>query len=249
MSNYNESDFAARCKKFFSNRAVIVTLVALLAATVVIVAATVAANRARRNEAQTSDTLGTVETNAPGTQDGTATLPIYNAPATEPANKDESQSPAAMMSLPVSGKLFKDHDPTLQVYSATMDAYRVHLGVDIATEAGATVSAVAAGTVEKVWDDSMMGTCVAIKHDGDVLSVYKNLAKTVAADVKEGATVTRGQAIGTVGDTAMLELADEPHLHFEVTVGGIAADPLDYFSREAVATLAEDTAFEDSVGK
>lgn len=247
MSNYNESDFAARCKKFFSNRAVIVTLVALLAATVVIVAVTVAANRARKDQAETTDTLGTVESNAPGGQEGTVTLPIYNAPSTEPANKDES--PSAMMSLPVSGKLFKDHDPTLQVYSATMDAYRVHLGVDIATEAGATVSAAAAGTVERVWDDAMMGTCVAIKHDGDVLTVYKNLAKNVAANIKEGVAVSQGQAIGTVGETAMLELADDPHLHFEVTVGGIAADPLDYFSKEAVATLAEDTAFEDSVGK
>ena len=130
-----------------------------------------------------------------------------------------------------------------------MDAYKVHLGVDIATEAGATVSAAAAGTVEKIWDDSLMGTCVAIKHDGDVLTVYKNLAKNVAANIQEGVAVSQGQAIGTVGGTAMMELADDPHLHFEVTVGGIAADPLDYFSKEAVATLAEDTAFEDSVGK
>ena len=41
-------------------------------------------------------------------------------------------------------------------------------------------------------------------------------------------------------------MADEPHLHFEMTVGGLAVDPLDYFSKTDVDALSKDTAFEDS---
>ena len=42
----------------------------------------------------------------------------------------------------------------------------------------------------------------------------------------------------------MVEMADEPHLHFEVTVKGLSVDPLEFFSKEAAATLSEDNAFE-----
>ena len=45
----------------------------------------------------------------------------------------------------------------------------------------------------------------------------------------------------------MVEIAEEPHLHFEMTVGGLAVDPLAYFEKDAVATLAEDDAYESSI--
>ena len=37
---------------------------------------------------------------------------------------------------------------------------------------------------------------------------------------------------------AIAELADEPHLHIEMTVNGIAVDPADYFSKEAKDTIS-----------
>lgn len=247
MSNYNESDFSTRIKRFFSNRAVIVTLVTLLAAVGVVIAVTVSANRARQNAPGGMDTVvsGVNGTTSNPANLGEQTLPVYHGQESQPVNADPDD-PAGIMSLPVSGKLFKDHDATLQVYSATMGDYRVHLGIDIATDVNAPVYAAADGTVEQVWDDALMGTCVAIQHDGDTVSVYKNLAKELAEGIEVGASVTGGQQIGAVGDTAMLEMADEPHLHFEMTVNGLSVDPLDYFSREAVATLSRDTAYEDS---
>ena len=47
----------------------------------------------------------------------------------------------------------------------------------------------------------------------------------------------------------MLELAQEPHLHLEMTVGDLQVDPLDYFSATVLATLTEDTAYEGTLGK
>jgi murein DD-endopeptidase MepM/ murein hydrolase activator NlpD len=125
-----------------------------------------------------------------------------------------------------------------------MGDYRVHLGVDIATAPEAPVYAAADGQVEKVWEDSMMGTCVAVTHKDDTVSIYKNLAKELAEGIAAGAAVKQGQQLGIVGDTAVVEMADEPHLHFEVTVKGLSVNPLDYFSRESVDALSEDTAYE-----
>ena len=47
-----------------------------------------------------------------------------------------------------------------------------------------------------------------------------------------GVTVKQGQQLGSVGDTALIEMTDEPHLHFEVTENGEQVDPLTFFSDE-----------------
>lgn len=92
----------------------------------------------------------------------------------------------------------------------------------------------------------MMGTCVAVTHKDDTVTVYKNLAKELAEGIAAGVTVKQGQQLGSVGDTAVVEMADEPHLHFEVTVGGLAVDPMEHFSAKDVEALSEDTAYESS---
>jgi murein DD-endopeptidase MepM/ murein hydrolase activator NlpD len=130
-----------------------------------------------------------------------------------------------------------------------MGDYRVHLGIDIATAPEALVYAAADGKIEKIWEDTMMGTCVAVTHKDETVSIYKNLAKELAEGISVGAKVERGQQLGLVGDTAVVEMADEPHLHFEVTVGGISVDPLDYFSEADVEALSEDTAFESGTAE
>ena len=88
--------------------------------------------------------------------------------------------------------------------------------------------------------------CIAIKHTGDAVSIYKNLSAELPTGIIEGAKVKAGQKIATVGSTAMVEIAEEPHLHFEMTVGGLAVDPLEYFSSKDVAALQKDTAYEQN---
>ena len=83
----------------------------------------------------------------------------------------------------------------------------------------------------------MMGTCVAISHEGDIVTIYKNLSANLAEGIAAGKQVTGGQQIGTVGGTATLEMAEAPHLHFEMTEGGLSVDPLEYFSDKDVKTL------------
>ena len=95
----------------------------------------------------------------------------------------------------------------------------------------------------------MMGWCVALTHSGECVTVYKNLAEDMAEGLAAGSTVKKGQLLGYVGDTAMLEIAEEPHLHMEMTVKGIQVDPLEYFSASVLNTLSEDSIYEEEAGK
>ena len=45
-----------------------------------------------------------------------------------------------------------------------------------------------------------------------------------------GKVVEKGQVISGIGDTALFEIKDSPHLHFEITKDGQYIDPLDIIS-------------------
>lgn len=240
MAN-NETEFTKKLKRICTNRAVVVTTVTLLMALGIILAVTLSANRAKTPMGSDATTAGATEGGADPVIRDEETLPTFNSPETLPAGSEAAEAPLA---LPVSGSLYKGHDADIQVYSNTMGDYRIHLGVDLATAPEAPVFAAADGKVEQIWEDPLMGWCLALSHAEDTVTVYKNLSETMAEGVAVGVTVKKGQQLSTVGDTATLEMADEPHLHFEVTVAGLAVDPLDYFSEEDVGTLSKDTAYE-----
>ncbi len=235
MSNkFKDSKFYQKMCSLRISRSALVTVVTVIIVASAIIAITVAANRANKDKFP-DDTL---------TDTGSATTPDTSDTNAGSASADPDKEPSIDVSdkiptftLPATGVLSSKHDPEVQVYSTTMKDYRVHLGIDINTTEGAPVYAAADGKVEKVWEDVLMGYCVAVSHSGDACTIYKNLAKTLADGIEKGASVKEGQLVGAVGDSAMVEIAHEPHLHFEMTVAGVEVDPLKYFSENAVATL------------
>ena len=64
---------------------------------------------------------------------------------------------------------------------------------------------------------------VTIEHDNGYTSVYSSLL--TAEFVKEGEQVTQGQTIGTVGNSAVFEVAEDNHLHFELLKDGSSINP------------------------
>jgi murein DD-endopeptidase MepM/ murein hydrolase activator NlpD len=110
-----------------------------------------------------------------------------------------------------------------------MNDYRRHEGVDISAELGNEVCAFASGTVLQIYTDPYMGKTVVIEHDGGLSSRYANLSDAVVPELQVGSTVNVGDVIGLVGDTAMVECGEEPHLHFEVFYNGESIDPIAYF--------------------
>lgn len=71
------------------------------------------------------------------------------------------------------------------------------------------------------WNDSF-GNQVLIDDGAGLSTRYAHMTATA---VSPGAVVTAGQVIGYVGSTGD---STGNHLHFEVSVGGTLADPLEY---------------------
>ena len=129
---------------------------------------------------------------------------------------------------PVSGETIYDYSMDVLSYNETTRDWRVHNGIDIAAEAGTPVYAAADGEVYTVFEDDTMGMTVVIRHQGGYVTTYSSLDSNLL--VQPGSTVTLGQAIGTVANTAMLENALGDHLHFSVTHNDIPMDPAEFFA-------------------
>jgi murein DD-endopeptidase MepM/ murein hydrolase activator NlpD len=239
----NKQGFGEKVQDEKIRKSYILTAVAICLALIIITVCAVIANRSRDSEIpeQKETEKSTVkldETEKP-TESEKATE--TEKPTQKPSGGSTNVSTGLpSFTLPVSGTLTNKHDPELQVFSPTMQDYRVHLGIDIQTAENAPVYAAADGTVSKIWVDTLMGYCVAVKHSGNCVTVYKNLAANLPEGIAEGTSVRSGQLIATVGNSAMVEVADEPHLHFEMTVSDLAVDPLEYFDDEALGAITKE---------
>jgi len=120
-------------------------------------------------------------------------------------------------------------DKKLQ-YNATLKQYEAHLATDFACEAGANVYAIGDGTVVEVGNSYLKGNYVVINHGNNLKSLYASLSDTIA--VKVGQTVTKGEVLGTVSNSAYGELNEGTHLHFEMLDNDKRIDPSGYLALE-----------------
>lgn len=200
----------------------------ILALTILVLSIVVGINQRRENDsALTSD--GAVTSS--GATDGSSATDVKPARPTI----DEM-----VFALPVEGALMQVHDLQTLAYSATMQDYRIHTGIDIETEAGAAVFACASGSVAEIYTDALMGNSIVIDHGNGVRSVYRNLDDTLPERMEVGMTVASGQLIGAVGESALVEVGEHPHLHFELVNNGVPVDPVDYLSYTPVSEVVED---------
>ncbi len=168
-----------------------------------------------------------------------ATLPVVgtdpgvNDPVKDPNPTQPNAEPAKQplkTCPPLEGETVSDYAMDCLAYNETTRDWRVHDGIDIAADAGAKVCAAAAGTVYTTYTDDKLGATVVIHHAEGYVSVYSSLSNEIL--VEPGDTVTMGQTIGTVGNTALLESAIGDHLHFSVTKDGESVDPNGFLSLE-----------------
>ena len=129
--------------------------------------------------------------------------------------------------LPVSGTISKDFSNDELLYNETMKDWRTHSALDISAEAGTSVKAAAAGTVESIEDDPLYGTTVTIRHSDNLVTKYGSLQPTLPISV--GNFVDAGAPIGNVGNTAMSERSQGAHVHFEIIENEIPINPKDFF--------------------
>ena len=147
-------------------------------------------------------------------------------PAATPAPTATPVAAPTSWLWPVQGEVVTDYTVDALAYDPTMADWRTHTGVDIAASAGTEVRAAASGTVTEVTTDVMMGTLVVVDHGGGLTATYANLSSVPTVEV--GDTLSAGDILGSVGNTAIAESALPDHLHFSMELDDATVNPLDY---------------------
>lgn len=128
--------------------------------------------------------------------------------------------------MPVEGEISKEFAKDNLIYSETLKEWITHLGIDIKAEKTSVVKASEDGTIKSIKNDPRYGLTVIMEHEDGYKTIYSNLL--TAEFVSEGEEISKGQTLGTVGNTAVFEFSDNPHLHFEILKDGEYVDPSIY---------------------
>lgn len=145
--------------------------------------------------------------------------------SSQPVIQEEVQE-VFEMRLPVDGEIIVKYSGNDLVFSKTFNDYRMHSGIDIKSDSLQKVYAVENGVVKEKKSDYMLGNTIVIDHNNGFLSVYSNLSTTQMVEV--GQKVNKSDIISGVGDTAISETEEGPHLHFELYKDGAPVNPEDY---------------------
>lgn len=211
------------------------------AETTVPTAATVTTPPEKEHTSPSVTTHRPILTTPPATAPMTTAPTVTTAPATTPKPTAAMEEPTPTLPqfiMPTIGNVAKTFSIDALVWSNTMEDYRTHNGIDICASVGEGVMAAADGIVAEVYVDPMMGNTVVIAHDGDAKTIYQNLGDNIT--VSTGDTVKSGEVIGSVGESALIEIAEEPHLHFEMLVSGTRVDPLSYITEATMTIVYEE---------
>lgn len=175
------------------------------------------------------------KTELPKEQKATEPPKEEKKPKTQAENKTTAAQTASnkenaiqTFAMPVFGKVTLEFAMDKLVYSKTLEEWRAHSGVDLRADRGTPVKVVADGVVTEIKNDPRFGVTVIVEHSNGIKTLYANLASTDM--VTPNQKVKQGEIIGSVGNTAIIESAEPPHLHFEVLKDGKPVDPGDYLS-------------------
>ena len=166
--------------------------------------------------------------NAGADVEAVATQPTGTQKPDQTTSPTVQTPPPTKTGLPLSGQTVSEYAMDCLSYNATTRDWRTHNGIDIAAETGTPVCAAADGVVYTTYTDEVMGTTVVVRHGGGYVTTYSSLDGDLA--VAAGDTVSLGQTLGCVGQSAVLETAIGDHVHFGVTLNDEPVDPADFLA-------------------
>ena len=225
-------------KKLQMNQTLAIALSLLVVIAVCITAIAVGTAKKEKPPASSSSSSSSTSRTSQSTSQTTQST----SQTEEKPNTSVVEEKVTFVSPMTAGNVIKEWAADIPVFSVTMEDYRLHLGIDVAASAGSPVYAVADGTVESVEFHPMMGQTVVIVHKDGYRSVYQNMQTAVPSEITAGAEVKAGAQIGSVGDTALIEISEEPHLHFELYKDGNCENPLSHFT---VTPISASSDYED----
>ena len=177
------------------------------------------------NNVNTTKSNNTVETTKKDTQNQKEDTNTRTTDKKEEQQTTEEQEDPKFVK-PVEGEISKEYAKENLVYSETLQEWTTHLGVDIKADKTTVVKAAADGKIKSIKNDPRYGLSIIIEHQNGFETLYANLLTSEFVQV--GEEVKQGQSIGTVGNTATFEIADEAHLHFEISKNNETLDPSQY---------------------
>ena len=125
---------------------------------------------------------------------------------------------------PVAGSVRRRFSLTAGARGVASNGGTASNGVEIAAAEGSKVEAIHEGIVAFADTFAGYGNLVILDHGSQAFSLYGNLLDIA---VKRGARVDRGEAIGTVGPSAL----GPAGLYFELRIDGQPADPLQWLRK------------------
>ena len=177
------------------------------------------------NNVNTTKSNNTVETTKKDTQNQKEDTNTTTTDKKEEQQTTEEQEDPKFVK-PVEGEISKEYAKENLVYSETLQEWTTHLGVDIKADKTTVVKAAADGKIKSIKNDPRYGLSIIIEHQNGFETLYANLLTSEFVQV--GEEVKQGQSIGTVGNTATFEIADDAHLHFEISKNNETLDPSQY---------------------
>jgi murein DD-endopeptidase MepM/ murein hydrolase activator NlpD len=99
---------------------------------------------------------------------------------------------------------------------------QMHEGIDISNRVGTPVITPADGIISDIGNDWIFGKILVISHGFGMTTRYAHLNKVL---VRIGQNVKRGDKIAEVGASGR---TTGPHLHYEVRLNGVPANPIRY---------------------
>jgi murein DD-endopeptidase MepM/ murein hydrolase activator NlpD len=127
---------------------------------------------------------------------------------------------SGLMGLPSTGAITSQFGTRRAYNGGILDTF--HSGTDFAGAPGSPVVAPAAGVVVLAEPLPVRGNATIIDHGWGVITGYWHQSEIY---VKVGDVVSPGQVIGAVGSTGR---STGPHLHWEMWVGGVQVDPMQW---------------------
>lgn len=148
-------------------------------------------------------------------------------PASANANSSSTQSTQTFSNtfvMPLKGDILNAFSNGKPVKSKTMNDWRTHDGIDIKAAVATPVKSSSDGIVKSIDQDPMWGVMITIDHGNGYETMYMGL--NVNVSVKKDQKVEIGTVLGSVGQTAEIEISEEPHLHFAMKKDGEWIDPM-----------------------
>lgn len=123
--------------------------------------------------------------------------------------------------------------------------WREHNGTDFAAPVGTPIKATSDATIEFIGTQRGFGNLIVLKHRNNITTHYAHLNGFAKGLAKEQ-SVSQGDLIGYVGCTGW---CTGPHLHYEVRIKNVPADPMtvalpmaDTFNDRELAAFKRNTA-------